>query len=223
MAEPVEAQTAAAEQEWLDGWKAGPQRTRWTELPPQVGDAAPDFQLPNESGELSQLAHYWKERPLLLIFWRHYGCGCGMERARRVQDEYPDYLKAGAQLAIIGQGEAERATAYAKKYELPPIPILCDPEYKVYERYGLLEGKESQILFDAPEPYLDRDLAAGLQLAAERKAAGRPLVDNSWLLPGEFVIDTSGTIRLAYRYNYCEDFPDPRVLLAAIREAGKIG
>ena len=48
---------------------------------------------------------------------------------------------------------------------------------------------------------------------------GRPLVDNSWLLPGEFVIDTSGIVQLAYRYNYCEDFPDYRVLTTAIREA----
>jgi hypothetical protein len=45
------------------------------------------------------------------------------------------------------------------------------------------------------------------------------MVNNAWLLPGEFVVDTRGEVRLAYRYNYCEDYPDHRVHLAAIREA----
>ena len=58
-----------------------------------------------------------------------------------------------------------------------------------------------------------------MKLAEERRKLERPLVDNSWLLPGEFVVDRDGVVRLAYRYNYCENFPDPRVLTAAIREA----
>jgi hypothetical protein len=33
------------------------------------------------------------------------------------------------------------------------------------------------------------------------------------------VIDRSGTVRLAYRYQYCEDFPNPLVLVAGIKEA----
>jgi hypothetical protein len=38
-------------------------------------------------------------------------------------------------------------------------------------------------------------------------------------LPGEFVVDRGGIIRLAYRYQYCEDFPDPRVLTTALHLA----
>lgn len=136
-----------------------------------------------------------------------------------LKDEFNAYNAAGANPLIIGLGEPERAAAHAEKYELPDLPILCDPEFVTYEAYGLLEGKPSQILFDAPEEFLDRDLEAGLILAEERRELDRPLVDNSWLLPGEFVIDRNGIVQLAYRYNYCEDFPDFRVLTAAIREA----
>jgi hypothetical protein len=74
-------------------------------------------------------------------------------------------------------------------------------------------------MFDAPVVFQDRELKAGLELAKSRKEDGRPLVDNSWILPGEFVVNSKGIVLLAYRYNYCEDFPDHRVLLAAIREA----
>jgi peroxiredoxin len=210
---------AAAEQEWKEGWKRGPQRTRWTEMPLQAGDAAPDFELLDQNNESVKLSQYWAEKPALIIFWRHYGCSCGLDRAATLKDEYEDYVRAGANVVVIGQGEPGRAAAYAEKYELPPAPVLCDPQYRVYQAFGLVEGKESQLLFDAPEDYQDRKPEAGKALSDERREMGRPMVDNTWLLPGEFVVDTRGEVRLAYRYNYCEDYPDHRVHLAAIREA----
>ncbi len=219
MTSDSESQMRAAEEEWLEGWKRGPQRLRWTRIPLQVGDRAPSFELPDSSGKVVELESFWSDRPALILFWRHYGCGCGIDRAHLLKEEHDGYTGAGANLVIIGQGEPPRAAAYAEKYDLPPVPILSDPEFRVYEAFGLVEGKESQILFDAPEEFLDRDYEAGVKLAEARREAGRPLVDNSWLLPGEFVVDRAGTVRLAYRYNYCEDFPDPRVLVAAIREA----
>ena len=68
----------------------------------------------------------------------------------------------------------------------------------------------------------------GRELQDSRRGSDRALVDNPWQLPGEFVIDTDGVIRLVYRYQYCyqycEDYPDPRVLTAAIRIAsGELG
>ena len=41
----VDNQIEAAEKEWLDLWKQGPSRLRWTQVPLQVGDLAPDFEL----------------------------------------------------------------------------------------------------------------------------------------------------------------------------------
>jgi peroxiredoxin len=221
MDEILKAQMEAAEKRWLGGWKLGPQRTRWTSTPLQVGDAAPSFTFPDATGRMLALDSFWKDRPALLLFWRHFGCSCGIDRSRRLREEHPHYLALGANVVIIGQGEPERATAYAVRYDLPPTPILCDTEARAFEAYGLLEGRPSQILFDAPEALLDRDLQAGLDFMASRREEGRPLVDSPWLLPGEFVIDTAGKVVLAYRYNYCEDFPDPRVLYAALRHAGK--
>jgi hypothetical protein len=37
---------------------------------------------------------------------------------------------------------------------------------------------------------------------------------------GEFVVGSDGIIRVAYPYNYCEDFPDPRIFTTAARLAG---
>ncbi len=208
-----------AEKTCLDLWRRGPSRTKWSSLPPQVGDSAPDISLKNQRGRSVQLSNCWNKGPALVLFWRHFGCGCGMDRAKRLREEYDRYIEEGATVVIIGQGDHERAAEYAVKYELPPIDILVDPHESAYESYGLLEGKPSQIVFDAPEAFQRRDYDAFKQLAKDRRDAGRPLVDNPWLLPGEFVIDQAGILRLTYRYNYCEDFPDSRVLIAAIREA----
>ena len=218
MSSNLESQIKSAEQEWMGHYKQGPTRLRWTEIPPQVGDTAPDFEMLDSSGISVRLSDFWREQPALILFWRQFGCGCGMERAKRLQNEYADYVSAGAKVVVIGQGEPERAALYAHKYGVP-CPILCDPEELAYRKYGLLEGKPSQIFFDAPEEFLLCDYEAGVKLAETRRDAGRPIVDNPWLLPSEFVVDRSGIIRLVYRWQYCEDFPNPLVHIAAIKEA----
>ena len=218
MSSDLDSQVDAAEQEWLECVKRGPTRVAWSNLPSQVGDPAPDTTLRDSSGRSVNLSDFWRDRPALIIFWRHYGCGCGFDRATRLQKEYEGYTSAGANVVVVGQGEPERSGAYAQKYGLP-CPILCDPDFVAYEAYGLLEGKPSQVLYDAPEEFLRGDYDAFLDLAKARREAGRPMADSPWQLPGEFIVDRTGAIRLAYRYQYCEDFPNPLVLQAAVREA----
>jgi peroxiredoxin len=218
MSSNLDSQIQSAEEEWLQHWKRGPSRLRWNNIPLQVGDHAPDYELQDSTGATVHLRDFWSHKPALLLFWRHYGCSCGIERAKRLQKEYPDYIRLGAKVVIIGQGEPERAAAYIQNHKIP-CPVLCDPTYKVYQAFGLLEGKPSQIVFDAPDELLQRNFDAGVNLQKSRHGTQRATVDNPWQLPGEFVVDESGVIRLAYRYQYCEDWPNPLVLIGAIKEA----
>ena len=119
---------------------------------------------------------------------------------------------------LIGQGEPERSAAWAEEHGIE-CPVLCDPDFRAYRAFGLREGQLSQILFDAPEDFWTHSREIGEQFAENRRQQGRPPVDSPWLLPGEFVVDRGGVIRLAYRYQYCEDFPNPLVLTTAIRLA----
>jgi peroxiredoxin len=218
MSSNLNSQIQAAEEEWFEHWKNGPSRLRWNRIPLQVGDQAPDFALQDSTGATVQLSDFWNHKPALLLFWRHFGCGCGIERAKRLQNEYSDYINLGANVVIIGQGEPERTAAYIQRHKLPG-PVLCDPTYKVYQAFDLLEGKPSQIVYDAPDELLQCDIDAGAMLQKSRHGTERATVDNPWQLPGEFVLDESGVIRLAYRYQYCDDWPDPLVLIGAIKEA----
>jgi peroxiredoxin len=218
VSEDVEQLIEAAEDRWKAGWAAGPTRLRWTTLPPQVGDRAPDAALPDHEGNDVALSSLWAERPLLVLFWRHFGCSCGMDRAARLRTELADYRAGGGDVVIVGQGEPARAARYRERQGLD-VPVLSDPDRSAYQAYGLLQGTTAQILFDAPDPFLRCDFDAGMGLAASRHATDRALVDDPWQLPGEFVIGTDGVIAYAHRYGWCEDYPDPRVHVAVIRGA----
>lgn len=217
----VEDLIVAAEDRWKAAWAAGPQRTRWTSLPPQLGDQAPDAELIGMDGAHVRLATTWAAGPALILFWRHFGCSCGMDRAARLKAELGEYRAAGANVVIVGQGEPERATRYAERQKID-VPILVDPERRAYEAYGLLDGTTAQVLFDAPDPFLRCDLAAGLELSASRHGTDRALVDSPWQMPGEFVVGPDGRIAHAHRFQWCEDYPDPRVHIAAIRGAAGV-
>ena len=130
--------TKAAEEEWLETWMAGPGDKRSKLL--DIGSKAPDLELLDHTGASCRLSSFLTNGSALFMFWRHFGCGCGVDRASRLNEEYADYHAAGI---------------------------------------------------------------------------NRPLVDNPWLSPGEFLVDRSGIIRVSYTYQYCENFPDPRVFLTA--------
>jgi hypothetical protein len=74
-----------------------------------------------------------------------------------------------------------------------------------------------QVLYDAPDEYCDLDPDTGRRFQDERRAEGRPLVDDPWMQSAEYVVGMDGTIRVAYLYNYCADYPDPRIFTAAGR------
>jgi peroxiredoxin len=208
---------ADAEGRWLAGWLVGPTRTRYEELPLQPGDMAPDLELPDTSGYGRHLSEYWTHGPALVIFMRHFGCSCLMERWEGLKIELTDYADAGARVVAVCQAEPERARAVAARREYQ-FPLLCDPELRAYRAFGLLEGQPAQILHDFPWTAGDEETARTLFLEP-RRGTERAVVDSPWQLPGEFVIRSDGRIALAHRYQYCEDFPPKTVLLGAIAAA----
>jgi peroxiredoxin len=218
LSDSIDGLTAAAEARWKDGWATGPTRLRWTSLPPQVGDLAPDAVLTDHDGQAIALSSLWSATPLLILFWRHFGCSCGMDRAGRLRTELAGYRSAGGEVVIVGQGEPERAARYREAQGLD-VPILCDPQRATYEAFGLLQGTPAQILFDAPDAFLRCEPQAGMDLAESRHGTDRALVDDPWQLPGEFVVGMDGIIGHVHRYGWCEDYPDPRVHVATIRGA----
>ena len=213
----IQDQEAAAETEWLSGWLAGPLRTRWTSLPVQVGDPAPDLELFDSTGARRRLSEAWTPGPALLVFLRHFGCSCLRDRLDGLSTEIAAYRAAGATVHLVGQGEPERTAAVTSRRGYP-VPVWCDPDRRAYEAYGLLEATPPQVLHDFAWHPGDEALAEAMGRSA-RRGTERMLVDSPWQLPGEFVIGADGRIVLGHRAQYCEDLPAKGVLLGAIASA----
>lgn len=210
----LEELTAEAEIEWLNGWTAGPTEAEGFGL--AKGTEAPDLALADHTGEERSLSEYWADQPVLLMFWRHFGCSCGVDRATRLIDEYPAYEAAGLMPVIVTQGEPVRAAVYRDQHRLP-CAVLCDPDHLAYHSYGIGQWSVERVLYDAPAEWWahPRDLGANFQ--DERHEEGRPPVDDPWRAVAEFVIGSDGLVRLSYLYQYCADFPEPAVLTSAAR------
>ncbi len=145
----ITALVLSAERRWMDHWLAGP--TLEGE-PIRRGAIAPDMDLVDENGEPCQLSRYWSDRPALIMLWRHLGCGCGLERIKRLEDEYQGYLDSGLEVVVVAPGEVERVVAYKERYGLQP-PVLADPDYATHRAYGLSHWSHEQVLYDAPDEF----------------------------------------------------------------------
>jgi peroxiredoxin len=212
----IQALYVSAEQRWLQGWLDGPILEG---NPLRRGAVAPDVDVLDADGGSVPLSSLWGDGPGLVLLWRHLGCGCGLERAERLKGEYQGYLDAGLTPAIVAPGDTERVAAYKEKYGIP-ARMLADPGYTAHKAFGLGHWSVEQALYDAPDEFCELREDTGLQFQADRRSQGRPLVDDPWMQSGEFVVAPDGVIRVAYLYNYCADYPDPRVFTTAARLVG---
>jgi hypothetical protein len=120
---------------------------------------------------------------------------------------------------VVAPGDPERVQRYKEKYGVP-APMLVDGDYATHRAFGLGHWSREQVLYDAPDDFCDLEDQTGREFQEARRALGRPLVDDPWMQAGEFIVGIDGVIQVAYPYNYCEDFPDPRIFLTAARLAG---
>ncbi len=205
----------SAEQRWMDRWVEGPTIEG---NPLRRGDQAPDVEITAEDGSVMTLSAAWANSPALIMLWRHLGCGCGLDRTGRLRQELPTYQEAGLNVVICAPAENERIAVYKEKYGVS-VPMYSSPDYNAHKAFGLGHWSLEQVLYDAPDEFCELRPDTGKEFQQDRRAKDRPLVDDPWMQAGEFVVDTNGTIRVAYLYNYCEDFPDPRVFTTAARLA----
>lgn len=173
----LDASIAAAEAEWLERWAAGQVEPEGLGL--AAGTPAPDLVLDDHTGTSRSLSEFWADQAVLLIFWRHFGCSCGVERASRLLVERRAYTDAGLLPVIVAQGEPVRAAAYREQQNLPCV-VLCDPDHTAYSAYGVGQWPVARVLFDAPPEYWSHEHELGKSFQDERREQGRPPVDDPW-------------------------------------------
>src|SRR5215475_3232389 len=90
-----------------------------------VGDKAPDFTLPSQSGEQVRLHDRVGQRVIVLYFYpRDNTSGCTAE-ACAFRDSHEVFTDAGAEVIGVSSDSVARHTAFAAKHDLP-FTLLSD-------------------------------------------------------------------------------------------------
>lgn len=170
---------------------------------------APDLELLDDAGKPRRLAEFWSSKPAVIVFVRHLGCPFCRHEAARLKADAPRFAAAGAEVVLITMSSPEDATDFRKRFDLP-FSVLSDPDQKAYHAFGVPRGGIMEMM--GP-----RTWSVGLG-ATLRHGVGTPTGD-VWQLSGEYIVDTTGTIRYAHGSKHSADLPDHDALLAAVKAA----
>ncbi|WP_298817800.1 thioredoxin-dependent thiol peroxidase [Chloroflexus sp.] len=103
--------------------------------PPQVGDLAPDFTLPNEAGEMVSLSQFRGKRVILYFYPKDDTPGC-TSQACGFRDAYPVIEEKNAVVIGISPDSTKSHARFKTKHNLPFI-LLADEQHSVAEAYGV--------------------------------------------------------------------------------------
>ena len=102
----------------------------------QVGDKAPDFTLPSQSGDLVRLQDRLGERVVVLYFYpKDNTSGCTVE-ACAFRDSYETFTDAGAEVIGVSSDSADKHAAFAGQHNLP-FTLVADKGGRVRKSYGV--------------------------------------------------------------------------------------
>lgn len=150
----------------------------------RAGEKAPNFTLPDATGEKVQLEDVLKKGPVILTFYRGGWCPyCNME-LRAYQQLMEDIKAAGAELVAVSPQTPDASLSTKEKNELDYF-VLSDEGNKVADEYKLV--------YTLPPYLVDIYREKGLDLEKANDS-------DSWTLPvsATYIIKQDGTI--AYEY-----------------------
>jgi peroxiredoxin len=175
-------------------------------------EAAPiaDVVLRDDSGSEVRLGDLWAERPVALVFLRHFGCIFCREHAAELNEHLDELEQAGGSVAAVGLGRPEHAADFRRLSGIG-FPLLVSEDTSVHERMGLGRGNWLRVLGPQNTP-------GALRAALKGHRTKRTGADMSQL-GGTFVIDPGGRVVFAHRARKASDEAAVPEIVAALREA----
>ena len=171
-----------------------------------VDDQAPNFVLPDATGNSVELRTLLQHGPVVLTFYRGGWCPyCNIE-LRALQSALPQIRGHHATLVAVSPQTPDQSLSTAEKNELE-FPVLSDSGNKVAREYG--------IVFTLPEALRPIYENFGIELPAHNG-------DESFDLPvpATYVIDGEGKVRYAFVNADYRQRAEPSDIVAALAELG---
>lgn len=105
----------------------------------EVGNNAPEFNLPDHTGKMHRLADYRGQKVIVYFYPKDDTPGC-TRQACAFRDSFSELRELNAVIFGISQDDEASHLKFAEKYNLPFI-LLSDPERETIEAYGVWQQK----------------------------------------------------------------------------------
>ena len=151
---------------------------------------APDAQVDLEDGARVHLRELYRDRPLALVFLRHFGCIFCRYQVSQLRPA------ADLNIAFVCMESASEAKEFKAKLR-SPHRFISDPGHRLYEAFGVKTGTGRQLVtLNALKQGFKATLAGSFQ--------GKPTAD-PMQLSAAFVIGTEGEVSWSH---YAKDAGD---------------
>jgi peroxiredoxin Q/BCP len=101
----------------------------------KVGDTAPDFEIPSDTGELVKLSDFRGKKVILYFYPKDDTSGCTTQ-ACSFRDNYPVIEEKNAVVLGVSPDGVKSHQKFKTKYDLP-FTLLVDEEHKIADAYGV--------------------------------------------------------------------------------------
>jgi peroxiredoxin len=173
---------------------------------PNVDDPAPDVSLLDMAARQAALSTFWRREPAVVVFLRYFGCPFCQAQVVQLRDDRKLFDDVGAGVVLIGQGDPTEAAAFTERMN-QPFECLVDPTRSAYRAYGLGRGTPAQVVGPRVAlPFLRANIHPETM---QRGMHGGAFMQ----MPGTFVIDTEGVVRMAHRNRHIADTPRNQQIL----------
>ncbi len=137
-----------------------------------------------------------KEKPVLLIFLRHFECHSTHKALTEIREQYETIEKEGVEIIVVHMAAPSAATHVFQRYQLLGLDHISNPEGSLYQQFRLKKGSIRQVL----------DISSWKQHFEEGQSLNK-LLGSALQMPGIFLI-YQGELLKSYRYEHLSDRPD---------------
>lgn len=143
-----------------------------------------------DSGESLNLESLYSERPLALVFMRHFGCVFCREQLASLR-EYKD-----DNIVLVGMGDQKETVAFKHRLGVPQ-KMISDPTKALFQQFGLRRASFGQFVNR-------RVITRGISAMRAGHREGIPNAD-PFQLAGVFIINTEGEVVFEQRSTDASD------------------
>lgn len=105
----------------------------------QIGDQAPDFEAPNQSGDTVKLSDFRGKKVVLYFYPKDNTSGCTAQ-ACNLRDNYTELQKAGYEVIGVSKDSVRSHQNFVSKQELP-FTLISDEDTSINQAYGVWKEK----------------------------------------------------------------------------------